>query len=189
MSDSTSGPRVFRGTSLNPQHTRPLADAIGGLLVNFGWIEVLADAWLHCLSTDSLAAKELQGLRLNRKIESIRRFLTAGRLPAEFAQESAETWKAVAQLAEVRNQVAHNPVFFGWRGEERDGPPDFAGVLDRRKSIQRVGDTPGLIPLSDLTDAQNRSAALAQQLGDLVNRIGEADAWPPEDPAPPKAAV
>jgi hypothetical protein len=184
MSENEPRKQSFRGASLNPKHTRPLADAIGGLLVNFGWIELSADAWLHCLSTDSLAAKELHRLPLSRKIQTIQRFLEARRLPAEFAQESAEAWKAVAQLAEVRNQVAHNPVFFGWRGEERDGPPDFAGVLDRRKGVKRAGETPGLIPLSELADAQNSAAALAQQLYALANRIGEADAWPPEDPAP-----
>lgn len=178
--------RSFRGPELNPQHTRRLANAIGGFLVNFGAIEMQADAWLHSLATDSLAAEELHRLPLGKRLHVIQRFIEEERLPSSLAAEALVLWKSALSLVELRNQVAHNPVFFGWHGDERDAPPDFAGVVDKRKGARRNDPTPGLIPLAEIEAAQNETAALAQKLFDLVNRIGAADAWPPEDPVPRK---
>jgi hypothetical protein len=186
MTTDESNRGGFRGAELNPAHTVPLAHAIGGFLVNFGSIELSADAWIHALATDSIAAEELHKLNLGKKLHAIQRFLDAGRLPAAFADDARRAWKDVARLSELRNQVAHNPVFFGWRGEKQEGPPDFSGVPDRRKGIKREGPTPGLIPLSEIQAAQNESATLAQQLLSLADRVSAADAWPPEDPMPRK---
>jgi hypothetical protein len=152
--------------------------------VNFGGIELHVDSWIHALATDSVAAEEIHRLSLSKKLHAIQRFIDAGRLPREFADEAREAWKDVGRLSEIRNQVAHNPVFFGWHGDERDDSADFAGVRDRRKGVKREGPMRGLIPLSEVQAAQNESAAIAQQLFTLAERIGAADGWPPEDPMP-----
>jgi hypothetical protein len=184
---SSDAPRgSFRGPALNPKHTRRLANAIGGFLVNFGAIEMQADAWLHSLATDSLAAEELHRLPLSKRLHAIQRFIDEERLPSSLATEALVLWKSALPLVELRNQVAHNPVLFGWHGDERDGPPDFAGIIDKRKGVRRSGPTPGLIPLTEIEAAQDATAALAQKLFDLVERISAADAWPPEDPMPRK---
>jgi len=87
-------------------------------------------------------------------------------------------------LSEIRNQVAHDSVFFGWRGTERPGPPDVAGMPDRGKDSNKNSTHPGLIALFELEATQNESAARAQRLFALAEGIGVADASPPEAPIP-----
>jgi hypothetical protein len=184
--DNNEPKHRFRGFELNPAPTKPLADAIGGFLVNFGVLEMQADAWLHSLSTDSLAAEELHKLNLSRRLQAVLRFLDVGRLAESISARPRMLWREALMLAELRNQVAHNPIVFGWRGEDHSKPPDFMGVVDKRKNVKRPPNSPNIITLSELTAAQNRSAEIAQELLSIAESIDKSGDWPPDDPMPRK---
>jgi len=164
----------FAGFKINPEATKQIAVAVGGFLVNFGALEMIANGWVARLSHDGVLVAEIQRLPFWRRVKIIHRLMQAGRIPAEFQAEAQTAWKEAEQLAEIRNQIAHNPTVFGWHGPERPAPPDYAGVLDTRKHARQTARTPGLITLAELAHAQNAAGALAQRLGALADRIDEA---------------
>ncbi len=161
----------FKGYEKDPPHSAHLAHIIGGFLVNFGGLELAAGAWLRALTTDEVAAIALNNLPLKQKILVICSLLDAGRIPQPHCLEVKKLWLEVDRLREIRNQVAHNPVVFGWHGEEHDGPPDFAGVLDRRKGSKANKPNPGLISSQNLAIVLDQAANLAQSLFELAEKL------------------
>jgi hypothetical protein len=130
-------------TVFNSEHTKPLAHAIGYFFVNFGVLETLADGWIFCALTDPLAAKEIAEQALNRKLHLIRTLLAAGRIPETFVDEAKQYWKRVEELSQLRNQLAHNPLFFGWKkGHPEVGAPAFYGYpgspKERKDRLRRA---------------------------------------------------
>lgn len=168
---STSDGGGFRGYEKDPSHSSHLATIIGGFLVNFGSLELAAGAWLRALTTDEVAASALNNLPLKQKIQVIYSLLDAERIPQPHCSEVKKLWQQVDRLREIRNQVAHNPVLFGWHGQERDAPPDFAGVLDRRKGSKANKPKPGLISGRDIANSQDQAANLAQKLYEIAEKL------------------
>ena len=62
-------------------------------------------------------------------------------------------------------------MLFGWHGQERDAPPDFAGVLDRRKGSKANKPQPGLISSQDIASSQDQAVNLAQKLYELAEKL------------------
>ena len=161
----------FKGYEKDPSHSSHLAHIIGGFLVNFSGLELAAEVWLRALTTDEVAALALKNLPLRQKIQVIYSLLDAERIPPPHCNEVKEIWQQVDKLREIRNQVAHNPVLFGWHGQERDAPPDFAGVLDHRKGSKANKPQPGLISSQDIASSQDQAANLAQKLYELAEKL------------------
>jgi hypothetical protein len=153
-------------------------------LTNFGAIELAAQGWLHLLSVDQLLISKLSTFRLRQRIDLIRSLVEAGRIPVGYREEAARLWKRVGELTEMRDQVAHNGVVYGWAGPERPGPANFAGVIDRRKNVQNA-ERPRLITLIAITRAQDEVAQVALRLHALAEAV-EADAAQPTSPPAPE---
>jgi hypothetical protein len=167
---SPQGQGGFAGFELNHPDVRPLAQAVGSLIANFGAVELSALAWLHALSQDKVLVDALDQLKLRERTRIILHLIANGRVPQEFVERCTSLWKEASKLAELRNQVAHNPIMYGWRGAERPGKPDYAGIIDRRRSA-KSRPAPALIELPELNTAIDRIAELVRELHTITAEI------------------
>ena len=151
--------------------------AIGTLLVNFGSLEFTAELRLHAVSSDNELVGRLKHLRLAQRIHLIRELSREGRAPGKHASAVDAAWARASELCTLRNQVAHNPVIFGWHGEERDGPPDDVGILDRRKNRTRA-----YIALKVINASADELVTVVQTLDALAKTIEAEAGWPAYPP-------
>jgi hypothetical protein len=167
----------FAGFELNPKHTEPWVAAIGKFMVNFGGVESATLLWIDHLS-DDLILKELAiEMPLARRIELIRKLLERRNLPKKLLNESKSAWGKAEKLSRIRNEIAHNPVIFGWHGEEAQRPPDFIGSLNFRRLKPGA---PRVSPLLEFT-ALNRSVdEVAHLAGKLHSILQDVLAAPSE---------
>lgn len=165
---------AYSGYQLNSNYAEPWIKGIGSFMINFGGIEWTTFLWLDVLAEDSLLKEIAVETPLSRRIEVIRRLLEKRELPKNLMNDSKAAWGSAEKLAKLRNEIAHNPIMFGWHSSEEKGPPDFIGSLNFRKINS---DRPKVIPHLDLTTLKkgvDDSARITQKLHDLLQSIKTA---------------
>jgi hypothetical protein len=131
------------GYGVDPKGTADWVLAIGKLILNFGAIESQTYLWLAQLHGQvPLPAGDVTmmfGRRVDRILE-----LTAIESRASAHQAAVvPAWGRARALSQFRNQIAHDPLVFGWHGEET-GPPDFLTIFDFQRGNQPSADDPSI---------------------------------------------
>ena len=147
-------------------------------MVNFGGVELTTFLWIDRLS-DDLVLKELTlEMPLARRIAVIRRLLESRELAKKLLSEARNAWGKVEKLAQLRNDVAHYTIVFGWHGAEEKRPPDFIGSLKFRKVRTGLDKATPLLEFQALNRGIDEAAAIAQKLHDLLDqsRLPQAEA-------------
>ncbi len=70
-------------------------------------------------------------------------------------------------LANTRNQLAHNPLIFGWTDPAEEGTPGLIGILDARSLGDGDGAWESTIQFADIAEKTNEVAALVEKLASL----------------------
>lgn len=161
----------FTGFELNPKHTDPWVIAIGKFMVNFGGIEWTTFLWIDRLSNDPLLKELTLEMPLARRIGVIRRLLESREPGKKLLNEARSAWGKAEKLAQLRNDIAHNPIVFGWHGPEEKRTPDFIGSLNFRKVKSGAHTTTPLLEFSALNRGIDEAAAIAQKLHELLESI------------------
>lgn len=146
-------------TSLNHPAAEALSAAVGKLIVNFGAVEYETYVWIACLqgNTENLPV----GQFFKPRVESL--LAKLDQLKHSEKGAAIALWNDAKVIAQFRNRIAHNPVFFGWSDPSEEGSPDFLTVLDMKGGFQE-GYAQAMVSLSEINQHVNRTAALAQQL-------------------------
>ncbi len=173
----------FAGFELNPKHTDPWVIAIGKFMVNFGGVEWTTFLWIDRLSNDPLlkaqpakpqpeGPKELTlEMPLARRIGVIRRLLESRQPGKKLLNEARSAWGKAEKLAQLRNDIAHNPIVFGWHGPEEKRTPDFIGSLNFRKVKSGAHTITPLLEFWALNRGIDEAAAIAQKLHELLESV------------------
>ena len=156
---------------LNSPVVTPWSEAIGKLIINFGAIEALSYFWIKELSKDELLSEISFDTPLGRRIDIICKLVQRLELDKKTKNKIKSQWKRIKKISELRNEIAHNPLVFGWNNPEENGPPDFIGHpnLKKIKSKRKP-----IIPLSNLKDINhsiNELATLNQELEKRINSL------------------
>lgn len=153
-------------TLLNHPAAEALSTAVGKLIVNFGAVEYETYVWLACLqgSIESLPVDKFFKPRVEILLAKL------NQLEHQEKGTAIALWNDVKVIAQFRNRIAHNPVFFGWSDPSEVGPPNFLTVLDMKGGFQE-GHAKAMVTLAQINQHVNHTAALAQQLKALRAQI------------------
>jgi hypothetical protein len=164
----------YAGFELTSKHIGRWVGAIGKFMINFGGIEWTSFVWMESLSRDDLLKEVAADMPLSKRIELIRKLLDQRALPKKLMNEAKSAWGTAEKLAKFRNDIAHNPIVFGWHGPEEARPPDFIGSLNFRKLKARKPQMTPLLEFTALTRAIDEAARVAQELHELLGAINAA---------------
>jgi hypothetical protein len=144
---------------MQPDHMKLWAESIGGFIINFGVVEHRAILWVDKISGRKAAIK-IRSKTLSDKIKTIQRTIPPSKLSDADKNKAHEIWKELAELAILRNRLAHNPII---EGKKANG--EFVlSIMD----INRMGgDNVGKVSYLDyqlIARATNRVAGLIVKL-------------------------
>lgn len=153
-------------TAVNHPAAEAISAAVGKLIVNFGAVEFETYVWLTCPQGDveSLPVKELFKPRVKTLLDKL------ASLDHPNKDAAVGLWNDALVIADFRNRIAHNPVFFGWNDSAEEGPPSFLKVLDMKGGLQG-GYAQATVSLAEINQHVNQTATLAQQLSALRKQI------------------
>jgi len=172
MKRQRPGTGGYAGFELNRRDGEQLAHLVGKLIVNCGGVELLTFLWIRELATDIVLFDLAIDLPLNRRIELILALAEERKIEGNLLQRVRTSWKEVAQLAQVRNIVAHGPIAFGWNGPELPGhPPDFLGTPVLREMKRNKTGKVRIAKIDGLEVVVNRSAEIAAGLSQLLDEV------------------
>lgn len=161
------------GFGINPKGTDPWIWAIGKIMINFGAVEALSYVLIDKLTRDPLLHDLALDMPFKKRISVIEDMIEREDIPEDLKQEANGAWQRASKMADFRNQIAHNPLVFGWHGQERDAPPDFIGVPHLKKM---KGQMQRIVPLADieqLNASVNAIVEVARNLEEILNNVVE----------------
>jgi len=123
--------------SINSEHTKPWVERIGKIILNFSVVEMESILWLVQLSEREFEIKTIAEMPLASRITQIIRHIEERTIGVQWRKKSLRAWNEALKLAHLRNQVAHNPVIFGWSKVPEVGIPDILGIPNLRAASSK----------------------------------------------------
>lgn len=163
------------GHASNDEVLAPWAQRIGGLILNFGGIELLTYRYLALLEPDRARLERCFELLLVSRIDRIIELLAAKETwPDSERQIAIRDWGEVRKMAEWRNHVAHNPVVPMW-GEHQDPSRDAPQCVVMPDVRDLPGERPGVeVTLVVLDELVAVSANLSRRLSVTADSLQSA---------------
>jgi hypothetical protein len=167
----------WTGYGVNPSGSDPWLTAIGKLVVNFGALEAQTYFWLAQLrGTVPLPDADMKRL-FGPRVDTILSLVPADPHASPHLTGVQDGWDKAKELSKFRNQIAHSPIVFGWKGPE-NGAPDFLKVLDFKEGGSASGNDPA-IELTTIHQRIDEVATVTEKLFSLYRLI-----WPSGEGAP-----
>jgi len=142
---------------------------IGGFILNCGAIEFALIRLAEVISQDPVQRDLALKKMLSGRISLVRGLAQRSNLSDSVRQELENTLDKVAELAETRNTVAHNPFV---SGVDAKGVP-VKGIMDVRK-VKGIGPFEvGLLGLQDILSGAHRAGDLVQSLQRTIVQIDQ----------------
>lgn len=147
--------------------------AIGGLLLNFGFVEFASLQWIDKLSTDKVVREIAIDLPFSRRVAIIRGLVRRSGMPSAGKKAAISLWDEVSDLSKTRNVLAHNPLCFRHVNGKLE-----AGVINtkRMKGIGPFKLSP--VTIADVCRAGSRVAHLIAELGEIFGGIPDCSKKP-----------
>lgn len=120
--------------SVNSPHTKPWIERIGKIVLNFSVLELESIHWLVQLSEESENIKQFVETPFAARVSRLMKHVDNRSINAKWRKASLRAWNDSLKLAIVRNQVAHNPIVFGWHNPAEIDEPDFIFIPNLRGS-------------------------------------------------------
>ena len=143
------------------------SQSIGGLIINFGIAEFLT---LQCVEKccGPQAAIDIKKKKLSERIAAAEAALSASRLSLKEKNRAHELWSEVSVLSQIRNRIAHNPIFMGFSASQNRR---VFSIIDLKKMVP-VGEN-ALEPLdhSEIAATALRVRDIAQELSSLIEAV------------------
>jgi hypothetical protein len=151
--------------AVDSPHTRGWPERIGRIIMNFSALEQESVHWLVQLTERHEDAGGFFVQTFNTRTVEIERCIEVRGTNKVWRRKALRSWNDARRLAAIRNQVAHNPLAYGWKDSAERDEPDFVYVVSmrgagRRKRTEMLG-------RHEADKAGNELAALAQRLAAL----------------------
>lgn len=152
--------------AINHSETQAITLTIGKLIVNFGALEYETYLWLACLkgSINGIDDNELFKSRVDRLLKNLMQVSHAR------SNDAVKAWKGALEIAKFRNQIVHNPIFFGWNNKDEVGEPDFLMVLDVKVGLKNGGKE-AIVTHSEIKQQVDGIGTLVQELREIRGLI------------------
>ncbi len=147
---------------LTAEQERQWANAIGGVFLNFGFLEFTSLRWVQYFSKDEILNDVSIDLNFAKRIILIKQLIKRGVWTDSLKYESQLLWGEASKLSETRNTIAHNPMVQGVNPEGQA----VQGIVNVK---QMKGTGPFAI---DLIDFQT-IASVAIRAGELTKKLQE----------------
>jgi hypothetical protein len=161
----------YAGFHLNSEHTWPWVTAIGKFMINFGGVEFVSFLWIERLTDNELLREIATDATLSKRIQLIKKLVEQRELPKSVLNQVRSAWVAAETLSQLRNDIAHSPIIFGWHGPDEDRSPDFVGSLRLKKLKGKQSPVKPLVELKELDRGIDEAARIAQKLHELLERV------------------
>lgn len=151
--------------AVDSKYTNPWIERVGKLILNFSAIEMESIHWLVQLTEREFEISSLANAKFSSRTNQIMRLIEARKLDEKWRKQSLKRWNEALKLAQLRNQVAHNPLLFGWNHASEVGEPDILGMpnIGARKSSKATW----LLSKDYADQSINSMVDIAQALAEL----------------------
>jgi len=151
--------------SINSEHTKPWIDRVGKIILNFSAIEMESIHWFVQLSEQEFEIKAIVDSPFTSRITQIMRHIDDRMIGVQWRKRSLRAWNEALKLAHLRNQVAHNPIIFGWSKTPEVGVPDILGIPNLR--ARSSANAQWLLSTDRADKSINAMVAIAKNLAEL----------------------
>lgn len=151
--------------SINPPHIQPWIERVGKLILNFSAIELEAIHWYVQLSEQFHGITSITNKSFKSRVVDVLMFADERKVNETWRKASARTWNKALVLAELRNQIAHNPFVFAWSQSPETGLPDIQGIPNIK--ARKKSRTKWLVTPSELDSSIDLTAQVAELLAQL----------------------
>jgi hypothetical protein len=159
--------------TLSAEQERQWSNIIGGLMLNFGSLELTSLRWVQHLSNDEVLNDLAIDLSFTKRLKLISRLVHRTKWSPENKNLSEKLWREASKLSEIRNTVAHNPLVFG-NGPDGDPAPGIFNLKDAK------GVGPFSVKLLDFAMIHTTALRFAELSRDLSNLLAQIDGSDPE---------
>lgn len=151
--------------SINSAHTKPWIERVGKIVLNFSAIEMESIHWFVQLSEREFEIKAIVDSPFTSRVTQVMRHIDNRMIGAQWRKQSLRAWNEALKLAHLRNQVAHNPIIFGWSKVPEVGVPDILGIPNLR--ARSSANTQWLLSTDSADRSINAMVAIAKTLAEL----------------------
>ena len=145
---------------LTAEQERQWSNAIGGVFLNFGFLEFISIRWVKHFSRDEVLNDLSIDLSFTKRIQLINQLINRSDWSETLKKEAQVLWNEASKLSENRNTIAHNPLVLG---ASSDGQPS-EGIVNVKK-MKGVGSfAVDLIDLKSIISVATRAGELTNQL-------------------------
>ena len=149
--------------AVNSAHTKPWVERVGKIVVNFSGLELESILWSLQLSERPDQIRKFAEIPFAARVKQLMSMVEDRNINPKWRKAALRTWNESLKLAIVRNQVAHNPIVFGWRTSAELGEPDFIGIPNLRGSKSKS---------ADWSLSKGDADRCIDEIVDVVKRVG-----------------
>lgn len=148
--------------SIDSVHTKPWIERVGKIIINFSAIEMESIIWFVHLSERELEIKAIVDMPFASRITQLMRHIDDREIGVRWRKHSLRNWNETLKLAHLRNQVAHNPISFGWSNSLEVGAPNILGIPSLR--ARNSAKAQWLLSVDKADESINEMVAIAKSL-------------------------
>ena len=151
--------------SINPEHTQHWFERVGKIVLNFSAIEMESIFWFVHLSEREFEIKKIAESSFTSRVTQIINHVDERTIGVKWRKKSLRAWNEALKLAHLRNQVAHNPIIFGWSIASEVGVPNLLGIPNLKARNSK--NAQWLLSTEKADKSINSMASIAQTLAEL----------------------
>lgn len=151
--------------AVNSPHTQPWIERVGKLILNFSVIELESIHWFIQLSEREFEIQSIVEVPFASRVTQVMKHIDERKTNERWRKQSLRRWNEALKLAHLRNQVAHNPIIFGWSHLPEADKPDVLGIPNMR--AHRTSKAKWLLSTDHADKSINSMVEIAKSLGEL----------------------
>ena len=151
--------------AINPPYTQPWIERVGKLILNFSAIELESIHWFVQLSEREFEIKSIVETPFASRVTQVMKHIDERKANDRWRKQSLRRWNEALKLAHLRNQVAHNPIIFGWSHLPEAGEPNVLGIPNIR--ARRTSKAKWLLSTDHADKSINSMVEIAKTLAEL----------------------
>ena len=154
--------------------------------MNFSAIEMESIHWYVQLAERECEIKSIAEIPFASRVTQVMRHVDERKTNDRWRKQSLGRWNEALKLAHLRNQVAHNPIIFGWSQIPEVGEPNVLGIPNIR--ARRASNAKWLLSIEHADKSINSMVEIAKNLAELRTEwcaARDQGKAPPVKAAPP----
>jgi hypothetical protein len=151
--------------AINSRHTQQWIERVGKLILNFSAIELESIHWYVQLVEREFEIKSIVEIPFASRVTKVMRHVDERKINGRWRKQSLKRWNEALKLAHLRNQVAHNPIIFGWSEIPEVGEPNVLGIPNMR--ARRASNAKWLLSTEHADKSINSMVDVVKELAEL----------------------